>query len=162
MHFASGSFDPLFDDLAKTFRVDGVWETRQEPPPNSPAYLHVSKPTWGDENMNGIHLETYVLGSQLDSRTAPVALHCEAGCPFRSEFIRLFTERAAAEIKSWPGEYKYQVFPEAGSSVCEVSLPFRDTPTATVELIAEELRRLQTLAPLIDQTIRECQEADQP
>ena len=51
---------------------------RQEPP--SRAYLHVSLPQWGDEDMNGIHIETYVLGRELAARSAPVALHCESGC----------------------------------------------------------------------------------
>ena len=65
-------FDALFGRLADDFRTDG-WEARQEMPPQ--AYLHVSKPNWGDENMNAIHLEAYVLGGQLKSRSALVALH---------------------------------------------------------------------------------------
>ena len=93
------------------FQING-----QEQLPNSPAYLHVSKPSWGDENMNGIHLETYVLSKQLENNQAPVAIHCEGGC-FQSQFMQLFTDRAAAEIKSWPGDYR--VLGPGGSSVCE-------------------------------------------
>jgi hypothetical protein len=59
MSFLPGAFDTLFDQLAEEFCVEGEWETRQEPLPNSPAYLHVSRPSWNDENLNGIHLETY-------------------------------------------------------------------------------------------------------
>ena len=58
------------------------WEARQELPPE--AYLHLSKPSWGDENMNGIHLETYILSKQIQNEKAVLALHCEAGCPFQA------------------------------------------------------------------------------
>ncbi len=44
----------------------GGWEVRFEDPPSS--YIHVSKPEWGDEQMNGIHIEAYVLGKQLVNR----------------------------------------------------------------------------------------------
>ena len=77
-------FDLLFDQLAEKFDSESGWEARQ----GDSSYLHVSKPTWGDEEMNGIHLETYVLDDQLAKRTAPVAIHCEAGCPFRCVFMK--------------------------------------------------------------------------
>ena len=145
-------FDALFGRLADDFRTDG-WEARQEIPPQ--AYLHVSKPNWGDENMNAIHLEAYVLGGQLKSRSALVALHCERGCPFQEQFMRAFTERAAADIAAFPGGYA--VLGPAGSSVCEVNVPFGATAEETVARVAEELRRLQSLTPLIDDTIAKCQ-----
>jgi aryl-alcohol dehydrogenase-like predicted oxidoreductase len=144
-------YNALFALLADEFRVDG-WEARQEAP--SQAYLHVSRPNWGDERMNGVHLEAYVLGGELESRRAPVALHCEAGCPFQARFMELFTERAASTIHSFPGAYT--IHGPVGSSVCEISVPFGDSPTETVERLAEELRRLQSLATLIDSTIEAC------
>ena len=76
------AFESEFRTLVDELRKGGEgWEVRQEPP--SGAYLHVSLPQWGDEDMNGIHIETYVLGRELAARSAPVALHCESGCPFQ-------------------------------------------------------------------------------
>mmetsp|Transcript_81322 Transcript_81322/g.230406 ORF Transcript_81322/g.230406 Transcript_81322/m.230406 type:complete len:212 (-) Transcript_81322:31-666(-) len=145
------AFDALFAQLAASFRTDG-WEVRQETPPA--AYLHVSRPGWGDERLNGIHLEAYVLGGQLASRRAPVALHCEAGCPFQERFMALFTERAAPAVRAFPGDWA--LLGPSGSSVCEVSVPFGETPEATVARIAGELCRLQSLTALIDSTIATC------
>lgn len=141
-------FDALFAELAATFRTDG-WEVRQETPPQ--AYLHVSKPGWGDERLDGIHLETYVQAREIQQKRAPVALHCERGCPFQESFLRRFAERAGPLIRSWPG---YRM--PGGCSVCEVLVELDQTARGTVERLAEELRRLQTLAPMIDETIAEC------
>lgn len=135
-----------FDKLAKQFSEMEGWEVRQE---RGSAYLHVSKPNWLDQNMNGIHLETYVMDDQLHTGYAPVCVHCEGGFPKQREFVKLFTERARKQIESWPG---YTVKGK-GCSVCEVMVPIKSTADETVELLASELFRLQTLAPLIDQTI---------
>ena len=43
-----------------------------------------------------------------------------------------------------------------GQSVCEIQVPLAATPVKTVEALAVELRRLQTLAPMIDETIADC------
>ena len=147
-------FDALFAELAEKFRAEDGWEARQEEPPQ--AYLHVSRPSWGDENLNGIHIETYVLSRQLAERRAPVALHCERGCPFQPKFMQLFTQRAAAEIKSWPGDYAILGDLKGSSSICEVSVPFAETPAKTVEKLKGEVQRLQKLACLIDETIADC------
>ena len=94
---------------------------RQEPP--SRAYLHVSLPHWGDEHMNGIYIETYVLGGELAARSAPVALHCESGCSFQRQFMKLFHERAAAHIETWPGNYTTQLV--NSFTACEIFSSFR-------------------------------------
>ena len=104
--------------------------------------------------MDGIHLEAYVLGGQLASRRSPVALHCEKGCPFQARFMALFTERAAAAIGAFPGDYT--VLGPTGSSVCEVLVPFGVSPSETTERMGAELRRLQSLQPLVDSTIATC------
>ena len=103
---------------------------------HTPAYAQ-------DENLNGIHIETYVLPRNLRERRAPVALHCEHGCPFQEQFIKLFTERAAAEIKAWPGGYAIMGDVEGSCSVCEVSVPFADTPAETVARLKVEVERLE-------------------
>ena len=72
------------------------WESRQE---KGNAYLHVSKPNWLDNNMNGIHLETYIMDGQLQMGYAPVCVHCEGGFPKQREFMSLFTEQARAKLK---------------------------------------------------------------
>ena len=55
-HDEQASYDGLFARLAEGVRADG-WEARQETPPQ--AYLHVSRPGWGDGGMDGIHIEAY-------------------------------------------------------------------------------------------------------
>ena len=74
----AGLFQPFvaaFEGLGDRLR-DGVggWEVRFEKPPG--AYLHLSKPKWGDEQMDGVHLEAYVsLTEQEGHGEAVVALH---------------------------------------------------------------------------------------
>jgi hypothetical protein len=124
------AFESELRTLVDELRKGGEgWEVRQEPP--SGAYLHVSLPQWGDEDMNGIHIETYVLGRELAARSAPVALHCESGCPFQRQFMKLFHERAAAHTEAWPGNYTMQVV--NSSTACEISVPFASTPKETVQ-----------------------------
>ena len=99
------AYNTLFQQLAKTFNKHG-WLTSQEPIPVGKeaipdAYLHISKSNWGDEKMNGIHFETYVLKGQLESKFAPVCLHCESGCKFQKKFMQLMTQRAKPIIESW-------------------------------------------------------------
>eukprot|EP00933_Yihiella_yeosuensis_P023645 TRINITY_DN183_c0_g1_i1.p1 TRINITY_DN183_c0_g1~~TRINITY_DN183_c0_g1_i1.p1 ORF type:complete len:164 (-),score=24.20 TRINITY_DN183_c0_g1_i1:335-826(-) len=149
------TYDTLFAELAERFRSEG-WEARLEDPPQ--AYIHFSKPTWGDERMNGIHLETYVLQHQLASGRVPVALHCERGCPFQKEFLAHFTARARSEIESWPVDVEILGDKEGSSSVCEISVPMAAEKKDTVERLVVELRRLQTLSPLIDEVIQECRQ----
>ena len=44
--------------------------------------MHLSKPNWGDDNMDGVHLEAYVCETEDPGLCeALVALHCERGCP---------------------------------------------------------------------------------
>ena len=149
---SQSAYDSLFCRLAadETLSRDG-WEIRQETPAG--AYLHLSRAGWFDENMNGIHIEAYVLGEQLKSRSAPVMLHVEGGVPFQGRFMELFTERAKSTILKFPG---YTVLGPEGSSVCEVSVPFEETPSATINSIHREMKRLQSLAPLVEDTIATC------
>lgn len=62
------SYNAAFAELARRLRTDGR-EVRLEDPPQ--AYLHVSKPSWRDENMNGIHLETCVARQPVAHDAAP-------------------------------------------------------------------------------------------
>jgi hypothetical protein len=109
--------------------------------------------------MNGIHLEAFVMGG-----AATVALHCEGGCPVRDRerCMEALAERIGPEVANWAdaaSDPKWVVLPRgvAGCSVCESQ--FRSDgdgdAAGTAERIARALRRLQTLAPLIDATIRE-------
>ena len=151
------AFESEFRTLVDELRKGGEgWEVRQEPP--SRAYLHVSLPQWGDEDMNGIHIETYVLGRELAARSAPVALHCESGCPFQRQFMKLFHERAAAHTEAWPGNYTMQVV--NSSTACEISVPFASTPKETVQKLLTEIRRLQQLAPIVDGIIKDCTQVE--
>ena len=146
---SQASYDAAFASLAGRFRKEG-WEARQEDPPQ--AYLHVTKPHWFDAKLNGIHFETYVLGSQVAAGSAPVCLHCEHDCPFQAAFMEKFTERARSIIEGWPG---YSILGPRGCSVCEVQVPLGTSPDATVAALEQELLRLQQLAPLVDEVIEE-------
>lgn len=170
MRHTQSDYDALFVDLAITLRCGCCgWETRQEPPRNGrqipDAYLHVSKAGWEDANLDGIHLEAYVLSPQLRSRAAVVALHCECGwpCQFRKRFVELVTERARPIIEEWNKETEggmtgsWEVKGPTGMSVCEARVPFGSSPRETVDRVTAQLRRLQTLDGLIDEVIAHCQ-----
>lgn len=146
---SQASYNAAFAALAERFRRDG-WEARQEEPPQ--AYLHVSRPHWFDEKLSGIHFETYVLGGQLAAGSAPVCLHCEGDCPFQAAFLEKFTERARSLIETWPG---YKILGPSGCSVCEVQVPLGATADATVVALEQELKRIQQVAPLVDEVIAE-------
>lgn len=137
--------------MAVEFLNDG-WEVRQETPPQ--AYIHISRPCWGDANMNGIHLETYVLDGQIARGYAPVALHCEGGYPHQERFIKVFGARVKGEIEKLDGSGTCDGWIlKEGSSVLEASVPLGDTPDETVKRLSCKLRCLQTLAPTIDKII---------
>lgn len=140
----------LFTDLASELTADG-WKAALENPPD--AYIHVSRPLWGDENMNGIHLEAYVLGRELHTRKAPVALHCEGGCPFQRKFMTAATDKLRPVIQHWPGGWR--VGDGSGCSVCEVEIEVSASPEETIGRIRTELRRLQSLDELITNLIVE-------
>lgn len=163
MH-SQAAYDALFADLSASLRSDG-WETRQESRPQ--AYLHMSRPAWDDANLDGIHLETYVLSDQLKSQHAVVALHCEGGWPksFRSQFMRHMTERIQPAIAEWNASNnekgnedlgQWLIKGPSGSSVCEVLVPFGVDPKSTLNRIHIQLKRLATMQNAIDEVIGLC------
>ena len=162
------SFDPVFNEMAGAFRGGpDAWETRQEAPPASKAYLHVSRPSWQDEKMNGVHFETYVLAGQLKTGSAPVALHCERGIPEQAKCVEklwkkvqplIEDEGSAWQKRGWamtpaPGEGE----PWAMSSVCEIQVPIRGKSAAEVGVVlSEELKAMVAeMAPLVDKVMEE-------
>lgn len=102
--------------------------------------------------MNGIHFETYVMGDQLRSGSAPMLLHCEGGIPQQAKCMELLTARTRERIAAWSG---YTVKGPQGCSVCEAQIPLGATPAATIDALLAELCRLRELAPTIDQTVEE-------
>jgi len=166
-------YDDLFHLLAVRLRSSssssspssppdaGIWEVRQEKP-HPGAYLHVSRFNWHDYNMNGIHLEAYVLNKQIQAKEAVVALHCESGWPleFRQKFVPQISERIHGRLEGWScyreyGTWKLHVS-KGMMSVCEVRVPFGASPDETMERIERQLRRLMTLSPDIDDVIANC------
>ena len=144
----------------------GIWEVRQEQP-HPGAYLHVSRFNWRDYNMNGIHLEAYVLDKQINAKEAVVALHCESEWPleFRTKFVPQITERIRGRLEGWSCYREYGVWKLMGNnngvsnrmmSVCEVGVPFGATTDETMERIERQLRRLMTLRDDIDEAIANC------
>ena len=55
-------------------------------------------------------------------------------------------------IESWPG---YTCKGPKGCSVCEIMVPIKSTADETIDDLASELIRLQSLTPLIDSTIKD-------
>ena len=155
---SSRCYDPLFRKLTERFRQEDGWEARQEVPPE--AYMHLSKPSWGDDKMDGIHLETYILENQIECGFAPVALHCERGCPFQKQFMQKMSEKAESILKEFPEDVRsnYKILGPGGCSVFEAKIPL-DSSTAegNVGKLAVELERLQGISHLIDDVISECQ-----
>ena len=166
-------YDDLFHLLAVRLRSSssssspssspdaGIWEVRQEKP-HPGAYLHVSRFNWRDYNMNGIHLEAYVLNKQIQAKEAVVALHCESGWPleFRQKFVPQISERIHGRLEGWScyreyGTWKFHVS-KGMMSVCEVRVPFGASPDETMERIERQLRRLMTLSADIYDVIANC------
>ena len=153
--YCQKDFDALFLALAPKFRAAG-WEARLEDPPQ--AYIHVSKPLWGDENMNGIHFEAYILGKQVQDEEALVALHCERGCPFQEKFQQIMTSRFQEEQKKSPDLWGAYAVSDHPSVVFERNLSFSAAADAeaAVAIVYAEIQKLQGLAEIIDTTIAEC------
>lgn len=166
-------YDDLFHLLAIRLRSSsssdaGTWEVQQEKP-HPRAYLHVSRFNWRDYNMNGIHLEAYILDKQIKSKQAVVALHCESGWPleFRRKFIPQLSERIRGRLEGWSCYREYGAWKlmmgnndddesRGMMSVCEVGVPFGASPDETMERVERQLRRLMTLCADIDNVIDNC------
>ena len=167
-------YDDVFGDLASRLR-SATWEVRQETPPG--AYLHLSRPNWKDDNMNGLHFEAYVLCQQLQRRQALVALHCESGwsVEFRKQFVPLLKRRISDKLEEWNTNQNQDDKDEGdtlgtlgnwrlvqgdadgmSTSICEVDVPFGSVPEETGRRIEKQLQRLQTLSGTIDETIHQC------
>lgn len=147
-----------------------VWEVRQEK--SQPrAYIHVSRKNWLDHNMNGIHIEAYVLvldGQIHQSRHGVVALHCEGGWPinFRRQFVPQISDTIRTKLEEWNhyreyGKWELMGHLNKGMSICEVRVPFGACPNETMERIERQLRRLMTLSVVIDEVIGNCLDVDE-
>ena len=133
----------------------GGWEVRFETPPGP--YLHVSKPSWGDESMNGVHLEAY-LTRVSDGGEAVVALHCESGCPGgdRETLMTELARRIEPEMDAWTREEAKlwtPVLPRGinDCTVVESRFSFSEDVLARIERLLTQMQR--TLAPSIDAAI---------
>jgi hypothetical protein len=149
--FKQSVFSALFYKMGMEFFSKGEWEVRFEAHPQ--AYIHINRPNWGDENMNGIHFEAYILGKELEEKQCYVAIHCEVGCPFQIEFHEIMKTHGLE--KKIP-EYAKLRFCE-GSVVCEARMEFGVTPVETMEIVVNELEKLMAFSDLIDEVIEECQ-----
>ena len=144
-----------------------VWEVRQEK--SQPrAYIHVSRKNWLDHNMNGIHIEAYVLEGQIQSRHGVVALHCEGGWPinFRRQFVPQMSNKIRTKLEEWNhyreyGKWELMGHLNKGMSICEVQVPFAASPGETMERIERQMRRLMTLSAVIDEVIGNCLDVDE-
>jgi hypothetical protein len=155
-------FVAAFEGLGDRLR-DGVggWEVRFENPPG--AYLHLSKPKWGDQQMDGVHLEAYVsMAEQEGHGEAVVALHCEKGCPGgdRESLITALAQR----VRSARGDFPRDASPvlvrgeKDCTTVVEVRFAFcvHDTSDvkSVVDRVEKDLRQLQrAVTPHVDAVI---------
>ena len=143
----------------------GRWEVRFETPPA--AYLHLSKPGWGDQDMDGVHLEAYyAAGGEAKEGKAVVALHCEAGAPGgdRCALMADLAERIAPEVAAWPPPGGGAVgawgpLLPCGTEGCTVlewraALPNQAAASTVMEHIETRLAHLRrTLTPHVDAAI---------
>ncbi len=118
------------------------------------AYLHVSLPHWHDENLNGLHFETYVMAGQISSGYAPVYLHCEKDFPNGQKFFELFKEHASGLVK----EMGYTM--GTGCSACETQVKLGETVEETIENLANEIDRMHALEPIIERIVADCKAQD--
>lgn len=139
-------YKPVFKELDEKLRARS-WFTEEWDIRNLGTYMHVYKQNWFNDNMGGVHIETYVEKAQLESKQVPIVIHCEDEFPKQDEFVLLFTGRARSLLSEWKG---YRAIGD-GYRICEKSVPL--DPRKLADSLAQELDRLQQLAPLIDQTI---------
>lgn len=139
-------YKPVFKELEDKIRGRG-WFTAEWDIRNLGTYMHIYKQNWFNDNMGGVHIETYVEKPQLESKQVPIVVHCEDEFPKQEEFVRLFTDRARPTLETWKG-YKAR---GEGYRICEKSVPL--DPRKLADSLAQEVDRLQELSPLIDQTI---------
>ena len=141
-------FKPVFKDIEKGLSrqkwFDENWRIY-----NRGVYMQVYKENWFNDNQGGIHFETYVEKYELEEKIVPIHMHVEDDFPESAAFIPRFVERARGIIEGWKG---YKVY-GTGYLVCQRKLPL--DPGALAGLLLEEFGRLQSLAPVIDQTIQD-------
>ena len=154
-------FVDAFQALGERLLKDSPgWEVRFETPPG--AYLHLSKPNWGDDNMDGVHLEAYVSETGECGRgEAVVALHCERGCPGgdRESLITALAQRVQSACEEFPkGASPVLVRGVQDCTVVESRFAFsmRDEPEVrfVVDGVEDDLKRLQrVVAPHVDAVV---------
>ena len=162
----SGRFEPFvdaFQALGERLLKDSPgWEVRFETPPG--AYLHLSKPNWGDDNMDGVHLEAYVCETEDPGLCeAIVALHCERGCPGgdRESLITALARRIQSAREEVPkGTSPVLVRGVKDCTVVEVREAFfasdESEVRSVVDGVEDTLRGLQrAVAPHVDAVIEE-------
>ena len=162
----SGRFEPFvdaFQALGERLLKDSPgWEVRFETPPG--AYLHLSKPNWGDDNMDGVHLEAYVSETGEGGRgEAVVALHCEKGCPGgdRESLITALAQRVQSACEELPkGTPPVLVRGVKDCTVVESRFAFFVPDESEVRLVVDsvedKLKGLQrAVAPHVDAVIEE-------
>ena len=155
-------FVDAFQALGERLLKDSPgWEVRFETPPG--AYLHLSKPNWGDDNMDGVHLEAYVSETGECGRgEAVVALHCERGCPGgdRESLITALAQRVQSACEEFPkGASPVLVRGVQDCTVVESRFAFsmRDETEVrfVVDGVEDDLKRLQhVVAPHVDAKAR--------
>jgi len=143
------------------------WEVRFETPPG--AYLHLSKPNWGDDNMNGVHLEAYVRVTEEEGHgEAVVALHCERGCPGgdrKSIMIALAGRIQSACVELPEGASPILVRGVEDCTVVESRFAFSVSDKSDLKLVMDrvedDLKQLQRiLTPHIDAAIEDIVSGD--
>jgi hypothetical protein len=77
----------LFDDLIKEIKA-ARWFTEDFILTRNGNYIHVAKKNWHDENGKGVHFETYIEDSDVETEEFPIFLHAEKDVPKRDAFVQ--------------------------------------------------------------------------
>jgi hypothetical protein len=144
---------PFFEDLAARLATEPWWRdgwVSRAGRFEEGIYFQLYKPGWHNENLMGVHLETWVTVDGMTTMSLPVVLHVEPRTPERGHFNALLVARAAALMMGWPG--RLVPIEDDPTERYVVRLPL-SLPDLSDRLIAE-FRRMSEVGEMVDTTLR--------
>jgi hypothetical protein len=144
---------PFFEELAMRLAAEPWWRdgwTSRAGRFEEGIYFQLYKPGWHNENLMGVHLETWVTIDGMATMSLPVVLHVEPETPERERFNALLVARASSVMAGWPG----RVVPieEDPTERYVVRLPL-SLPDLS-DRLAAEFRRMGEIGEMVDATLK--------
>jgi hypothetical protein len=110
----------------------------------------LSKPSWYNQNRNGVHFDCWLGQKQLDEGAVPIALHAHQDFPNGPKLCGLFIERSKDLVGQWQD---FNLFP--GNPFQPISTKVVFTKDTLVTELAAQFARIQQLGVIIDKAIEE-------